>query len=160
VVTGFVAALGNRLLRSRPLVRAPLLLYRAGLGVLLGHRMLLLEHTGRTTGLTRKAVLEVVGRPGPDHVIVVSGFGERAQWLRNVRADPRVRVSIARLRSVPATAGVLDDADAAEALAAYTRANRRTWAWFRPILERTLGRAVDDDAAPPPMVELALHRAT
>ena len=155
-VTRGVAAAADRVLRSRPLVRAPLLLYRAGLGAVMGSRMLMLEHTGRRTGRTRQVVLEVVGRPGPGRYVVVSGFGDRAQWYRNVCADPRVRVSVAGLRSVPATGRVLDAVEAGHALDGYVRANPGMWAWFRPVVERTLGRALDGAAAPPPMVELGL----
>ena len=32
--------------------------------------------------------LEVVGRPTPDTLVVASGFGERAQWYRNLQAHP------------------------------------------------------------------------
>ena len=45
---------------SRLLFRAPVWLYRLGLGGLFGKRMLLLNHTGRKSGLPRQAVLEVV----------------------------------------------------------------------------------------------------
>ena len=45
---------------SRALVRAPILAYRCGLGVLLGDRFVLLTHVGRTTGRPRHVVLEVV----------------------------------------------------------------------------------------------------
>lgn len=150
-----VAAAAERVLRSRPLTRAPLLLYRAGLGAVLGSRMLMLEHTGRRSGQVRQVVLEVVGRPGPDRYAVVSGFGERAQWFRNVRADPRVRVSVARRRSAPARARVLTTAEAGRVLDGYAAAHPAAWARFRPVVERTLGRAVDA-ASPPPTVELTL----
>lgn len=45
---------------QRALFRAPILLDRLGLGGLLGHRFLLLTHTGRTSGRPRQVVLEVV----------------------------------------------------------------------------------------------------
>lgn len=154
-VPGAVVAAAERVLRSRRLTRAPLLLYRAGLGVVLGSRMLMLEHTGRRSGQTRQVVLEVVGRPGPGSYAVVSGFGERAQWYRNVCADPRVRVSVARRRSVPAVARVLTAAEAGDVLDHYSLAHPMGWERFRPVLERTLGRPVDA-ASPPPTVELTL----
>lgn len=47
------------LLRVRWLVRLPLWLYRARLGLLVGHRMLMMEHIGRRSGLRRQVVLEV-----------------------------------------------------------------------------------------------------
>lgn len=151
-----VAGAAERALRSRPLVRAPLVLYRVGLGALFGSRMLMLEHTGRQSGLTRRVVLEIVDRPGPDRAVVVAGFGERAQWLRNVRADPRVRVSTGRRRSAPATARGLDRAEAGDVLARYVRDHHRLWSWFAPVVERTLGRPLDAGTAPPPMVEFAV----
>jgi hypothetical protein len=55
---------GARLLRSRRLVRAPIWLYRIRAGGLLGTRMMMLEHIGRTSGERRYVVLEeTLGRP-------------------------------------------------------------------------------------------------
>ena len=48
------------LLRVRWLVRAPIWLYRAGLGFVFGSRFLLLQHRGRRTGQVRQVMLEVV----------------------------------------------------------------------------------------------------
>ena len=118
--------LALRILRNRTLVRAPILLYRAGLGFLLGSRMLMLEHTGRVSGAAREVVLEVTDRPGPGRYVVVSGFGERAQWYRNVLARPAVRVSVGRRRSVPATATPLPREQAAALFAAYPRRHPRS----------------------------------
>lgn len=74
---------------QRALFRAPIFLYRAGLGFLLGKRFTMLEHKGRKTGETRRTVLEVVV-DDPDAVYVAAAWGERAQWLQNIEADPRV----------------------------------------------------------------------
>lgn len=49
-----LADLGARILRNRRLVRAPVWLYRARLGALLGSRMLMLEHVGRSSGQSRR----------------------------------------------------------------------------------------------------------
>ena len=76
-------------------MRAPIWLYRAGLGFVFGSRVLMLEHIGRKSGARRYVVLEVVGHPAPEIYIVASGFGEHAQWFRNLMAHPRVRVSAA-----------------------------------------------------------------
>jgi deazaflavin-dependent oxidoreductase (nitroreductase family) len=46
----------------------------------------------RKSGLGRYVVLEVVDHPTPDSYVVASGFGEKAQWFRNVKANPRMRV--------------------------------------------------------------------
>src|SRR3954447_21564974 len=63
------------------------LLYRMGLGPLLGHRLMLLTHTGRVTGGKRQAVIEAI-QHDDDAYVAASGFGPRADWYRNVRAAP------------------------------------------------------------------------
>jgi hypothetical protein len=79
-VSGAIGRTGARVLRNRRLMRAPIWLYQARLGFLFGSRMLLLEHIGRKTGARRYVVLEVVGHARPGTYVVVSGFGDRAQW--------------------------------------------------------------------------------
>ncbi|ANS65934.1 hypothetical protein SLINC_3710 [Streptomyces lincolnensis] len=51
-----------------------------------------LETTGRTSGLPRRTPLG--GRRVGDSFWLVSEFGERSQYVRNIQADPRVRVRI------------------------------------------------------------------
>ncbi|HLS79672.1 MAG TPA: nitroreductase family deazaflavin-dependent oxidoreductase, partial [Nocardia sp.] len=58
-----MADLGVKLLRTRWFVRAPIWAFRARLGFLFGGRLLLLEHTGRTSGKARYVALETVDRP-------------------------------------------------------------------------------------------------
>jgi deazaflavin-dependent oxidoreductase (nitroreductase family) len=38
--------------------------------------------------------LEVVDHPSPEVYVIASGFGRKAQWFRNIEADPRVRVYV------------------------------------------------------------------
>jgi hypothetical protein len=57
-------------MRQRWLVRAPIWLFRVRLGFMFGSRLLMLEHTGRNTGVRRYVVVEVVGRPRPGTYIV------------------------------------------------------------------------------------------
>ncbi|MBN9619856.1 MAG: nitroreductase family deazaflavin-dependent oxidoreductase, partial [Actinobacteria bacterium] len=92
------------LLGTRWIVRAPIWAYRARLGALFGSRLVLLEHRGRVSGARRYVVLEVVATPGPNTVVVASGFGARAQWYRNIQVDPHVRVTRGSHRSRPALA--------------------------------------------------------
>lgn len=93
---GPVTARGAGLHRPlRPLLRLPIWLYRAHLGWLLGDRFLLLIHRGRKSGLTRRTVLEVVRHDkAAGTYIIVSGWGEKADWCRNIQQDPRVRVVV------------------------------------------------------------------
>jgi len=80
-------------------VRAPLWLFHENLGVLLGKRFLYLAHQGRLSGLRRETVLEVVRL---DHetgeVIVVAAWGNRADWVRNLRAGRALEIRIGHLR--------------------------------------------------------------
>lgn len=52
----------------------------------------LLETTGRVSGLPRRT--PVGGRRVGDAFWFVSEFGDRSQYVRNLRADPRVRVRL------------------------------------------------------------------
>jgi deazaflavin-dependent oxidoreductase (nitroreductase family) len=150
------AALAARLLRTRWIVRAPVWLYRARLGFVFGSRLLMLEHTGRKTGIRRYVVLEAIDRPDPRTCIVAAGFGDRAQWLRNVRATPRVRVYAGSHRPAPATARPLTSEETALALTAYARRHPRAWAALRPVFETTLGARIDSDGTSLPMIALDL----
>jgi deazaflavin-dependent oxidoreductase (nitroreductase family) len=114
----------------------------------------MLEHTGRKTGLRRYAVLEAVDRPDAGTYVVVAGFGNRAQWLRNVRASPQVRVYVGSRRPVPAVARPLTGEEAAAALTAYSRSHPMAWAALKPVFETTLGERIDRDGASLPMMAL------
>lgn len=81
----------------RLLFRAPIPLYRAGLGFVFGKRFLMLEHTGRKSGQVRQTILEVVVND-PDAAYVAAAWGKSAQWLRNVEADPHVTVYLGSRR--------------------------------------------------------------
>ncbi len=139
-------------------MRAPIWLYRARLGGLLGGRLLMLEHIGRKTGARRQVVLEVIDRPAADRYIIASGFGDRAQWFRNITANPRVRVYTGSRRPAPATARVLDQAEADRVLSGYIERHPRSWEQFSAVLERTLGEPVTATNTALPLVELQLDR--
>ncbi|MFD0821291.1 nitroreductase family deazaflavin-dependent oxidoreductase [Micromonospora zhanjiangensis] len=118
----------------RWLARAPIPLLRTGFGRLLGRRVAMLEHRGRVSGLPRYVVLEVIGRR-PDGVDVVSGYGVRSQWYRNVLARPEVRLWCGRSVGVPARATPLPADRPRTVLADYRDRHRRA--------ARALGRTLD-----------------
>lgn len=102
-------------------------------------------------------MLEVVDRPRPGVVRVVSGLGPRAQWFRNITAEPRVRVTNGWGRPARATARVLDADEAERAFARYRAVHPWRWA----ALQDTLGDHLDKDRPPHeslPVVDLELHR--
>lgn len=137
-------------------MRAPIWLFKARAGVLFGSRMLMLEHTGRKSGARRYAVLEVVDHPTPATYVVASGFGRKAQWFRNIEADPRVRVYAGSHAPRGATARVMTQDEVDGTLAAYRGRHPRAWERMRPVLEGTLGAPITDTGAPLPLVELRL----
>ncbi len=145
----------RRLLRTRWLVRLPIHLFHLRLGWLLGGRLVLLEHTGRRSGRRREVVLETVDRPDPDRVVVCSGLGRSSQWYLNVRADPRVRVSIGRLRSAPGRAAELPPEQARVHLETYARNHPRAWRELESVMTSVTGQAPESL----PVLEIVLDRA-
>jgi deazaflavin-dependent oxidoreductase (nitroreductase family) len=106
---------------GRVLFRLPAVLYDLHLGRLLRHRFLLLDHVGRTSGRRRHVVLEVVERdPAAGAYTVVSGYGDRAAWYRNLRAHPRATITVAG-RRVPVVAARLTPDEGGELLVRYAR---------------------------------------
>ena len=111
--------------------RVPILLYRLNLGWLFGHRMLLVTHRGRRTGQIRQTALEVVRYDAKSReAIVVSAWGERGDWYRNLRANPAVEVAIGSERYQPTQRFLTTDEIEAE-LTDYQRRH--------PLLMRVFG---------------------
>ncbi|GAA5057482.1 nitroreductase family deazaflavin-dependent oxidoreductase [Nocardia callitridis] len=154
--TDRLVAVATRALRNRHLMRAPIWIYRARLGFLLGPRVLMLEHVGRKSGARRYVVLEVVDHPEPDSYVVVSGFGTAAQWFRNIQAQPEVHLWVGRHGRRAATASVLPQDRAAATLQDYAARNARAWAKMKPAIENTLGATIDEADPALPIIELRL----
>ena len=76
--------------------RLPIWFYRLKLGWMFGHRSLLLTHIGRVSGQPRQAMLEVVqyDQKANTHY-VASGFGEQADWYKNIIQTPEVSIQAA-----------------------------------------------------------------
>lgn len=157
LVAAPIAGALDKVLHSRRLARAPIGVYRAGLGFVFGSRMLLLEHVGRKSGQRRHVVLEVVAHETPDSYVIVSGFGESAQWLRNVMAEPQVRISTGRRKSVPALARRMTVAEADAALRSYIARHPRAWETLKGIIADSLGGRIDPPGTELPMVELTVR---
>ena len=73
----------------------------------------LLTTIGRKTGLPREVMLPC--ERTADAIIVISTYGRRSDWIRNLQRQPQVRVTAAGW-VVGATAEVLDDLEAKRAL--------------------------------------------
>ncbi|MFF8915863.1 nitroreductase/quinone reductase family protein [Streptomyces sp. NPDC015032] len=80
----------------------------------------LVETTGRTSGLPRRT--PVGGRRVGQAFWLVSEYGEKSQYVRNIQADPRVRVRI-KGRWYKGTAHLLPQDDARARLKVLPRGN-------------------------------------
>jgi deazaflavin-dependent oxidoreductase (nitroreductase family) len=121
----------------------PILLYRAGLGWLLGHRFLLLTHRGRTTGAVHRTVLEVVRYdPTTQESAVLSAYGPHADWFRTIQSHPPLSVCTGGREYTPKYR-LLDAGERLEALRLYAQRYRRA---FGAVM-RFLGYAYDGTEA-------------
>jgi deazaflavin-dependent oxidoreductase (nitroreductase family) len=77
----------------RVMFKAPLILWRLGLGPIIGKIMLIITHTGRKSGLPRHTMVEYHMLDGVKYV--PCAFGPRADWFKNIKADPRVTIQTA-----------------------------------------------------------------
>jgi deazaflavin-dependent oxidoreductase (nitroreductase family) len=130
-----------RWLRSKPAgalrlaFRLPIYLYRFDLGWLLGHRFLLLVHRGRKSSLLHQTMLEVVlYDPSIRESVVLSAWGEDADWYRNLQKGPAIEIRTGR-ESYEPLQRFLSPEEANAPMASYER--RHPWA--ARILGRLLG---------------------
>lgn len=77
----------------RALFKSPILLYRLGLGWLVGRLFMILTTTGRKSGLPRHTAIEYHRLHGRKYVM--NAYGMKSDWYRNVVADPRVTIQTA-----------------------------------------------------------------
>jgi deazaflavin-dependent oxidoreductase (nitroreductase family) len=128
----------------RLLFRAPILLYKVGLGALLGYRFLQLEHRGRNSGKLRRTVIEVVDRdPQRGSFFVVSAWGSKADWYRNVLKEPSVRVKSGRL-DFKAVATPVPAAEAERHMRNYAKAHPAAFRELGSLLVGGSSRDVED----------------
>lgn len=130
------------LLGTRWLMRLPIPMYRAGLGRLLGPRLVMIEHRGRLSGEPRFVVVEVVEREGRA-LRVASGFGERAQWYRNLRANGVAFLSTGRVRRQRVGANLLDREASRTVLDEYGRRHPDAWRRLHDAMDVAQGGEPD-----------------
>ena len=75
----------------------PRLVYRIGLGPLIGRMVLLLTTTGRKSGQPREIPLQYEEVDGA--IYIGSARGQKADWFRNVAANPEVIVRVKSRRA-------------------------------------------------------------
>jgi deazaflavin-dependent oxidoreductase (nitroreductase family) len=90
----------------------PIWLHRLGLGPVVGRLFLILTTTGRKSGLPRHTAIEFHERAG--RCYVYSGWGDRAQWYKNILADPLVTIQTWRGAQSVVARQVTDDQELGE----------------------------------------------
>lgn len=99
--------------------KAPVYLYRWGLGFLLGKRFIYFTHIGHKSGKTRDSVIEVIHRDKEaDVYYAVAAYGGKAHWLQNIRKNGQVQAQTGT-RKFSATAAELSQADGFKMLSQY-----------------------------------------
>ena len=101
--------------------RMPILIYRLGLGSLMGKKFLLLQHTGRKSGEQRQAVLEIIQiNLETGEYYVVSGFGLRSQWYQNIIHNPAAVIQVEN-KKMTAIAKQLNPEEASQVILDYSQ---------------------------------------
>ncbi|MFD8688106.1 nitroreductase family deazaflavin-dependent oxidoreductase [Streptomyces sp. NPDC059651] len=130
----------------RTAARLPVHMFRAGLGPLFRGRLLLLVHTGRTTGLSRRTVIEIVESATVDgrrSWTVASGFGPGADWYRNLLRTPHATVQVGRgFHAV--TAHTLPAEEGGRLMARYAPRHPRTARRLSALMGFTVDGSAED----------------
>jgi deazaflavin-dependent oxidoreductase (nitroreductase family) len=105
---------------ARLLAKAPLVAWRLGLGPITGKLFLVLTTIGRKSGLPRHTMLEYYRLNGRKYA--ACAFGAKAQYYRNILADPRVTIQTADGAEGARAVRVTDDG---EMVAVYELFKRR-----------------------------------
>jgi deazaflavin-dependent oxidoreductase (nitroreductase family) len=100
--------------------KLPIILYRMGLGPVLGQRIIILTTRGRRTGLLRHTPTTYMA-DGED-IYVVSGFGDESDWYQNLQQSPDATLQIGA-RRFAARANFLDADEAPAILARAQKTN-------------------------------------
>ena len=115
--------------------RMPLRAYRHDAGWMLGRTFLLLVHTGRKTGEPHSTVAMVLRYDrGTHEAVVCSAWGPDADWVRNLRAGPAIRVQVGRESYAPEHR-FLSAAESVEVAVGFRRAHP----WRLRLLSAILG---------------------
>jgi deazaflavin-dependent oxidoreductase (nitroreductase family) len=115
--------------------RLPLPLYRRGWGWLLGDTFLLLVHAGRKTGTLHSTVAMALTYDSEAHeAVICSVWGQKTDWIRNIRVHPAVQVQIGRESFTPEQRFLSEDESFAVAVEF-----RRRHPWRLRLLTWVLG---------------------
>lgn len=109
------------------LFKTPILLYRLGLGFLIGRLFMIMTTTGRKSGQPRRTAIEFhefEGKP-----TVMSGWGTKTDWYRNLEANPLATVQTWRGAQSVHARRITSEEELARAFA---------WAQSNPTMRRMM----------------------
>lgn len=127
----------------RAVFAAPNRLYAAGLGRVLGHRFVQIQHVGRRSGRPYRTVVEVIRYDTTTgEATVVAGYGHAADWYRNVCAAGRADLDFGRGARLGQVRQV-GRAEAEQVLRDYLRRYRVVAPVLNALLSRLVGWSFD-----------------
>jgi deazaflavin-dependent oxidoreductase (nitroreductase family) len=94
------------------------------------HAVCWLQTTGRRSG--RQRTIEIWFATDGSRIYFLAGGREHAHWVRNLRADPRVRVRLAG-RTIAGLASVVEGADDETTARQLLAAKYQGWSEGRPM---------------------------
>jgi deazaflavin-dependent oxidoreductase (nitroreductase family) len=97
------------------LYKTPILLYRLGLGFLVGRLFLILTTVGRKSGQPRRTAIEFHEYMGRRYVF--SAWGAKADWYRNIEANPCITIQTWRGSESVLARRITSDVELAQAFA-------------------------------------------
>lgn len=95
------------------LLKSPILLYRLGLGFVVGRIFMVMTTLGRKSGQPRQTAIEFYEFRGRNYVF--SAWGKKADWLQNIQANPLVTIQTWRGAQSVTARRLTTDAELAEA---------------------------------------------
>lgn len=112
--------------------KSPVLLWRLGLGPVIGHAMLILTTTGRNTGLLRRVALEY--RTLHSKCYVINAYGDSVQWYQNIQADPFVTLQTSRGSESAKAVRVDNEVEILSILQEFKRYNPFFISWYLKLI--------------------------
>jgi deazaflavin-dependent oxidoreductase (nitroreductase family) len=121
-----------------PFFKMPLILYRLGLGWVLGKRFMLLTHVGRKSGKVYRSVLAVLCFDEKTQEIMAVSPWNSSNWYRNIQSAPAIEVETGRVKYAPAQRSLT-----AEEIAAALIEFREKYPIFSRMVARIPGWKID-----------------
>ena len=121
----------------KTLMKGPVLMWRLGLGPLLGWRCMILTTWGRKSNLPRHTPVEYREFSGRKYVY--DAHGARADWYRNIEADPRVTIQATKEVEHAIARRVVDDKELEEVFSV-TGLNPLVQQWTKELGPETARR--------------------